>query len=189
MKNSVKIYAPYDGSEITEIALLSTADVDKAISTARGLADNRSKWLPRYERVEILERVVKLMETQVEELTRIAAQEGGKPYVDSKVELEVTPPGATITKRHDWLEGFIGGRGIYYITNRHFISIRGDIGGFGIGSGSELTWLLAANFIYSRWEHFSVSAGYKLFDLDVKRSGNDINILMNGIVLGALFHF
>ncbi len=49
---------------------------------------DQANWLPAHQRIEILERTVMLMKNKVEELTHIAAQEGGKPYIDSKVEVE-----------------------------------------------------------------------------------------------------
>ena len=54
---------------------------------AYGLFKDRSKWLPAYRRVEILERVAQIMSTRVEALINIATEEGGKPYMDSKVEV------------------------------------------------------------------------------------------------------
>ncbi|KAA3605853.1 MAG: aldehyde dehydrogenase family protein [Calditrichaeota bacterium] len=87
MSSTLKVFSPFDGSLIKELELQDANQVEKAIVTAKNLFDDRSKWIPKYERIEILERVVKIMESRVEELTKIAAEEGGKPYVDSKVEV------------------------------------------------------------------------------------------------------
>ena len=57
------------------------------MSAAYGLFRDRSSWLSIPERVEILNRAAAIMESQVEELTLLAASEGGKPYADSKVEV------------------------------------------------------------------------------------------------------
>jgi len=83
----LKVNNPYDGSLVEEIAFNSSDDVQRALATAHGLFEDREQWLPSYQRLEILERVVKIMESQIPELTEIAVKEGGKPYVDSKVEI------------------------------------------------------------------------------------------------------
>jgi len=83
----LKVFSPYNNKLIKEIPMVGTEEVEKALTIAYGLFKNRSKWLPAYQRVEILERVAQIMSTRVEALINIAAEEGGKPYMDSKVEV------------------------------------------------------------------------------------------------------
>ncbi len=83
----LKVFSPYDNKLIKEIPLVGAKEVENALTTSYGLFKDRSKWLPAYRRVEILEQVAKIMSTRVEVLTNIAAEEGGKPYIDSKVEV------------------------------------------------------------------------------------------------------
>jgi acyl-CoA reductase-like NAD-dependent aldehyde dehydrogenase len=83
----LKVFSPYDNKLIKEIPMVGVEEVEDALTIAYGLFKDRSKWLPAYRRVEILERVAQIMSTRVDELTKIAAEEGGKPYVDSKVEV------------------------------------------------------------------------------------------------------
>ena len=66
---------------------MDTLAIEEKIGKAHALFQNRSRWLKPFERIAILERTKKLMEARVEELTIIAASEGGKPYQDSKVEV------------------------------------------------------------------------------------------------------
>jgi len=87
MNNSLKVFAPYDGKFIEEIGLQDASQVANAIAVAKRLFDDKTKWLPKYERIEILGKVASIMDGQVEQLTRIATEEGGKPYADSKVEV------------------------------------------------------------------------------------------------------
>ncbi|MBL4574965.1 MAG: aldehyde dehydrogenase family protein, partial [Opitutaceae bacterium] len=51
-------------------------------------------------RIAILERTAQIMSTRVEELTQTAAREGGKPYVDSKVEVLRAINGVKIAAEH-----------------------------------------------------------------------------------------
>ena len=83
----LKIFSPYDRSLIKEIPYHGPIDLEHALQKASSLFDNRSEWLPAYRRIEILEKVQEIMKANMERLTLDAAREGGKPYMDSKVEI------------------------------------------------------------------------------------------------------
>ena len=85
--DTIQVTSPYDGKLLDEIAVSNKADIDLALDQARCVYENQEMWLPKYLRVSILEKTVELMNSRIEELTRIAAAEGGKPYMDSKVEV------------------------------------------------------------------------------------------------------
>lgn len=85
--NTVAVLNPFNGSLIKELALNSIEDVEQAIATAYSLFINQENWLPAYQRVAVLERVVEIMQSQIDELTQLCASEGGKPLIDSKVEV------------------------------------------------------------------------------------------------------
>ena len=96
----LEVLSPYDQSLIKKIPLVGKEVVEKALSTAYGLFQNQSKWIPAHERIAILERTAEIMKTQVEELTKTAAQEGGKPYQDSKVEVLRAINGVKLAAEH-----------------------------------------------------------------------------------------
>ncbi len=100
MNQTLTITSPFDGHLIGELPIISKDEVVAAIDKAKQLYDNRSNWMAGYERVEILERVIQIMSGQVEELTKIAAEEGGKPYMDSKVEVERAINGVKLAIEH-----------------------------------------------------------------------------------------
>ncbi|WP_114750629.1 aldehyde dehydrogenase family protein [Pleomorphovibrio marinus] len=87
-QKQLEIYAPYDKTLIDTIPLMTKEEVEEKLKTAYSLFSDQNKWLPAYQRIAILEKVRKIMEGKVEELTKIAAREGGKPYKDSKVEVQ-----------------------------------------------------------------------------------------------------
>ena len=97
---NLAVYEPYTGNLITEVPMHDAADVERAITIADDLFKDQEKWLPAYQRIEILEQVIELMTNQVEELTEIAAQEGGKPYMDSKVEVYRAINGVKLAIEH-----------------------------------------------------------------------------------------
>jgi len=84
---TLNVFSPYDESLIKEIPMVGEKEVENALQKAYALFLDRSQWIPAYKRIEILEKVQELMKSRVEELTKTAAEEGGKPYVDSKVEI------------------------------------------------------------------------------------------------------
>jgi len=84
---TLKVFSPFDQSLLKEIPMMGGKEVEFALEKAYALFLNREKWIPAYKRIEILEKVQELMKSKVEELTKTAASEGGKPYVDSKVEV------------------------------------------------------------------------------------------------------
>ncbi len=83
----LKVTAPYDGQLIAEVETASADSVETALATAHGLYRNRDAWLPAFERIAILERAAQLMADQAELLALEAAREGGKPLIDSRVEV------------------------------------------------------------------------------------------------------
>ncbi len=87
MENILKVTSPFDGHFIAEIPLISYEEGAKMLQKAYNIFNNRSAWLPKYKRIEILEKTAQIMSGKIEELTKIAAEEGGKPYKDSKVEV------------------------------------------------------------------------------------------------------
>tara|TARA_B100000809_G_scaffold264347_1_gene319942 strand:- start:11095 stop:12480 length:1386 start_codon:yes stop_codon:yes gene_type:complete len=96
----LKVVSPYDQSLIKELPLVGKAEVEKALSTAHKLFKDQSSWIPAHERIAILERTVEIMKTRIGELAITAAQEGGKPYADSKVEVLRAINGVKIAAEH-----------------------------------------------------------------------------------------
>lgn len=81
------VLRPYDQSLIREIPTDSAESVMSVLDKAHKLFQDRSRWLEPWQRIEVLERVAKLMQERVESLTQTALNEGGKPYTDSRVEV------------------------------------------------------------------------------------------------------
>ncbi len=106
---AVEVVSPYDQSLIATVEDADRDDVDQALAAAQACYLNRSSWLAPARRIEILERAAALIADRVEELAVAAAREGGKPLVDSRIE---------ISRSIDGIKGCIecirthGGRGI-----------------------------------------------------------------------------
>jgi acyl-CoA reductase-like NAD-dependent aldehyde dehydrogenase len=86
--STLTVYSPYHGDTIDTIPLMDSSQVEDAISSADALFQDRSRWLPKYQRIEILEKTQSIMRESYDELIKIAIEEGGKPYMDTKAEVE-----------------------------------------------------------------------------------------------------
>ena len=82
-----EVAAPFDGQVLGEVGTGDASHVDTALATAWSLYRDADAWLPLHERAAILERATELMTTQHEALALGAAAEGGKPLMDSRVEV------------------------------------------------------------------------------------------------------
>ncbi len=80
--------AAYDGSLIEELPLDDLAAVKGALADATRLFHDRDGWLTIERRVNIFRRAAAIMRERTEALTLQAAREGGKPYMDSLIEVE-----------------------------------------------------------------------------------------------------
>lgn len=78
---------PYTGEAIATVDMADKAAVETALQTSHALFTDRKQWLSVPQRLAILEKALYLMQQQSDELARGAAEEGGKPLIDSKVEM------------------------------------------------------------------------------------------------------
>ena len=84
----ILVTAPYDGAELGSIPETDAAGIEAALANAHALYRDRGKWLSKARRIEILRKAAEIIRERREELARASAQEGGKPYPDSLVEID-----------------------------------------------------------------------------------------------------
>ena len=96
MKN-IDVHSPFDNSIVGHAPFYNLDEVKNKINIAHETFSNKEKVLPKYKRIEILEKLVGILSSQKEELTKLCASEGGKPWADSKVEVERGINGVKIT--------------------------------------------------------------------------------------------
>lgn len=119
-------------------------------------------------------------------------------YLKQKADLDVTiigvgSSGITLGKSEDWVEPFFGGHILWDLNDKMAINVRGDVGGFGIGSASRLTWNFVAVVDYKLSKKVSLDAGYRILDIDYSRgSGSDkfaLDAKLKGPVIGLTILF
>ena len=83
----LKVFSPYNQELIKEIPLNTVEDVERALHKTTAVFNDKQNWMPAFQRVAILERVVEIMTSREDYLADLATKEGGKPLMDSKVEV------------------------------------------------------------------------------------------------------
>ena len=85
--SKIEVTSPFDGSVVGTVRFNTYEEVEAAINLAQATFLDHKNALPSYKRVEILEKVADIMSSQIDELTKLCASEGGKPWIDSQVEV------------------------------------------------------------------------------------------------------
>ena len=98
--STIEVTSPFDGKIVGTVKFSTYEEVESAIDLAHNTFLDTQNHLAKYKRIEILENVMKIMSLQVEELTLLCASEGGKPYIDSKVEIQRAINGIKIAIEH-----------------------------------------------------------------------------------------
>ena len=84
---TLAVLAPFNQARIADVETCAAQHVEQALERAYGCFRDRDTWLPLHERIGILERTADAMLAEHADLTARAAREGGKPLVDSQVEV------------------------------------------------------------------------------------------------------
>ena len=108
--------------------------------------------------------------------TEVSVEGGGPLGVDLEVD-----------NTFEILDPIIGLRMKEYITRKLSISIRGDVGGFGISDGetSDFSWQAIGLLGYDLSRRFTVMAGYRALGIDAQEnSGNSFDVIFQGIMAG-----
>ncbi|MDJ0975948.1 MAG: hypothetical protein QNJ98_15930 [Planctomycetota bacterium] len=120
----------------------------------------------------------------------------GARYWESDLELDVSVAGTGIVREkgtNDWWDPYVGLRWRHPFAPRWTLTLYGDIGGFGIEDGSELTWKLQGTVRYHINRSLFVALGYRALDTDrVEGSGptqNGTDSIYHGPLLGIGFTF
>lgn len=79
---------PYSGKVIDEVVVENWDAADRWLEAATRLHRNRANWKPAHERIAILKRAASIMRNRFEPLAFQIANEGGKPLIDARVEVD-----------------------------------------------------------------------------------------------------
>lgn len=94
---------------------------------------------------------------------------------------------ATHQESFGWVDPVIGARAFFNLTDKLSVQGQFDIGGF--GAGSDFTWSALATVNYIFTDTLSVSAGYKVLDVDYSDDGYVFDSRLSGPVMGLTYRF
>lgn len=83
----LSVTSPWSGKVIAECETVDIEAVDIAHNNAHEVFADKSQHLSIYQRIEILTKTADIMQSRFNELVQDATNEGGKPLMDSKVEV------------------------------------------------------------------------------------------------------
>jgi hypothetical protein len=117
----------------------------------------------------------------------------GARWVDMGASLrytgELADPDADVGK--SWIDPLIGVNVFASLSDRWWLGLRGDVGGFGVGS--ELTWQAYADIGWKASDLVSIILGYRALDIDYEDGDGlhfvGLDVLMSGPQLGVVFTF
>jgi acyl-CoA reductase-like NAD-dependent aldehyde dehydrogenase len=84
----IEVVQAFDRAPITEIGSDDAAALERKIESARRVFADRGAWLKPHQKIDILRKLVGLMQGKREHLGRQIAREGGKPLTDALVEVD-----------------------------------------------------------------------------------------------------
>ena len=112
-------------------------------------------------------------------------------HISNDVKLTASLGGVSGSVSHDesfgWIDPLVGVRAFLPITEKLSVQAQADVGGF--GAGADLTWSALATVNYIVTDRLSVSAGYKVLDVDYSHDGHVFDTRLSGPVLGVTLRF
>jgi len=83
----LSVTSPYDGTVIGSVETINQAGAEQALVNASQVFMHKDAWLSADQRIQILKKTAVLMQERYDDLVAIAVAEGGKPLVDTRVEM------------------------------------------------------------------------------------------------------
>ncbi len=114
----------------------------------------------------------------------------GVSYFSIDTDIELLPgslEGRSINPSEDWVDPVIGFHLRHKMSERWFTMLRGEIGGFDVGS--DLTWQVMAGAGYRTGESSEVFLGYRHLDIDYSDNNFTYDTETSGFLLGMHFSF
>jgi hypothetical protein len=92
-----------------------------------------------------------------------------------------------VSRTDDWWDPYVGLRGRYNLNEKFYLTAKGDIGGFTVGS--DLTWQAEAALGVQLSKNMFTEIGYRALGVDYRKDGLVMDTVTHGpqLTLGILF--
>lgn len=98
---------------------------------------------------------------------------------------------ATAKGGNSWVDPLVGLRVAAPLSDNWTFVLRGDVGGFGVGS--DFAWHATAQVDWKTSDHFTMIFGYRIFDVDFEDRGDaglsNLDMQQSGFALGVGYTF
>jgi hypothetical protein len=101
--------------------------------------------------------------------------------------LQGTLSATSIGQTQSWVDPLLGARFRIGLPRNFFADLKGDAGGFGVGS--QLTYQIYGGLGKELKQKYSLLLGYRYMSVDYKNGGFLYDIHMNGLLAGFNIHF
>jgi hypothetical protein len=105
-------------------------------------------------------------------------------YLKQEIKISLPIPIPTQGGSEDWIEPVIGARVAWPFAKKWTLMVRGDMGGFGIGSASDLTWSIHGGIGFQFAEKWMLKLGYRYFDIDYSKGSGSREFGLDGSLDG-----
>jgi opacity protein-like surface antigen len=108
---------------------------------------------------------------------------------DFRVRVPATGFSGSRSSSVNWVDGLVGVRGHAPLGERFGVTGLADVGGFGIGSSSDLTWQVQGTLDYAVTDRLSARLGYRYMSVDYDSSDLKMDVDIFGPLIGATWTF
>lgn len=127
-------------------------------------------------------------EATIEQTTNIRlSSSGSRPGARSGFRSRSSSGKQKIGDSRDWVEPFVGTRLIWELNEKFSLNIRGDVGGFGIGSAADLTYQIIPGCSYKLNENTTFDFAYRYANLDYSNGSGTDKLAMDLEAYGPVF--
>ena len=96
---------------------------------------------------------------------------------------------ADVSESADWVDFYVGLRGRCTLWKQLYAGARADIGGFGIGSSSDLAWQVFGGLGYQFSDHVSLELGWRQMEIDYDNGTLLLDLAYSGATAGLAITF
>lgn len=115
----------------------------------------------------------------------------GARYLSMKpeVEVQVGAVRANIGNWESWVDGVVGARLAFDLSENVALGIQGDVGGFDIGQSSKFTWMQITSLSWRYSDSMTLALGYKFLDVEREVGDNTIDLQLRGPFIATFVRF
>jgi hypothetical protein len=115
----------------------------------------------------------------------------GARYLSMKpeIEIQVGAQRADIGNWESWVDGVVGARLAFDLSENVALGIQGDVGGFDVGQSSKLTWMQITSLSWRYSDSMTLALGYKFLDVKREVGDNTIELQLRGPFIATFVRF